>query len=333
MRTEIGFLQELEEDLLEVAWRGTLPSGRRTGRRRPRGKWLIAAAASLALVASAGIGYLVAGPGGAAKRALHAPTGARPAPESGLMPAASPPDDLHTLYTGAPKEAGPARAAMEAPPLGDGARVVKTAEIALVVDRFGDGFAAAADVAADYGGFVQETSMRSEGRAGAVLMRVPADRFDDALDALRKIGKVESESIRGKDVTAEFIDLRARLKIAKVRRTVLFQLMEKANTIQTTLHVQNALDDVQLRIEETQGRLNLLSDQTQLATIRVQMREEGVAAEPVTNPSIRSAWDNSVAGFFRVIFAAIVGLGYLAPVAAVTLGVWFVVRRVRRRAA
>ncbi|MBI2237037.1 MAG: DUF4349 domain-containing protein [Actinobacteria bacterium] len=338
MQTDIGYLRELEEDILEAAWRESLPSERRRRARRPRSRAkLVAVLAAASLVAAGGTGYVALfGTGPIAQRDEALPQGV----EQGLP-----------MATPAPAEAGFARSLEEslrgtsdaaagqvATTVGPGdlARIVKTAEISVVVDEgtFGDSFEAASEIAGRYGGFVQATSTRG-GRSGRLVMRVPAARFDDALRDLRDLGRVEAQSITGEDVTAQFVDLRGRLEISGARREVLLGLMAKATTIESTLRVQNALDDVQLRIEEIKGQLHLLQNQTDKATIRVSMRETGVPleAQNVENPSIRNAWDRAIAGFFGVIFAVVVGLGYLVPATILAAIGWFVYRRIRPRAA
>jgi len=109
--------------------------------------------------------------------------------------------------------------------------------------------------------------------------------------------------------------------------------MDRATTIEQTLRVQNALDDVQLRIEEVQGALNVLDSRVSETTIRVQIRETGVEPleKDVRNPSIPGAVDRAIAGFFAVIAGTVVGLGYLIPALVIGLGVFLAVRFTRRR--
>jgi hypothetical protein len=106
--------------------------------------------------------------------------------------------------------------------------------------------------------------------------------------------------------------------------------MDRATSIEQTIRVQNALDETQLRIEQIQGQLRLLDDQTSFATITVDLHEEGVAAE-VEAASIPNAFERAGAGFVGVIAAIIIGIGYLLPLAAIALVIWFVVVQVRRR--
>jgi hypothetical protein len=195
-------------------------------------------------------------------------------------------------------------------------------------DSFDQRFGKAVDAAESSGGYVQDS--RTRDRAGTLTIRVPAENFDEALREMRGLGTVEVESIRGRDVTSEYVDLRARLRIGKSRREVLLRLMGKAVSIEQTIRVQNALDETQLRIEQIQGQLRLLDDQTSLATITLDLREQGVNAE-VDTPSIPNAFEQSVAGFVGVIAAIVIGLGYLLPIALIGLAGWFVWSRVQRR--
>jgi hypothetical protein len=208
--------------------------------------------------------------------------------------------------------------------------VIRTAEMSVVVprDAFDQRLGEAVDAAESNGGYVQDS--RTRDRAGTLTIRVPAENFDETLRAIRGLGVVEVESIRGRDVTADYVDLRARLRIGKSRREVLLRLMNKAVSIEQTIRVQNALDETQLRIEQIEGQLRLLDDRTSLATISLSLREQGVSAD-VETASIPNAFERSAAGFVGVIAAIVIGLGYLLPIVLIGLACWFVLQRVQRR--
>src|SRR5207249_1356841 len=101
---------------------------------------------------------------------------------------------------------------------------------------------------------------------------------------------------------------------------VLIRLMNKAHSVQATLQVQNQLQNVQFQIEQIKGELNVLRSQTTLATIQLSLREPGVPAgpkpEPAPNrPSLVQAWSRAVDGTLAILYAIVVGLGYLIPLA------------------
>jgi hypothetical protein len=224
---------------------------------------------------------------------------------------------------------------------GDLTKIVRDGRIGIVIDdgSFSKGVAAVTRIARGNGGFVLESSARDE-RSGTLTLRIPAKRFDDAMLALRGVagelgGEVEFQDITGEDVTAEFIDLGARLEILQERRDLLLDIQADATTTSEVLRVAGLIEDVQLDIENIQGRLNFLKDQVAEATIRVEVRERDVERQDPgpdpENPSIADSFALALQGFLRVVGAVVVGLGYLIPVAVVAGLGYVVVRLVRRR--
>ena len=157
----------------------------------------------------------------------------------------------------------------------DVSKIIRDGSMSIQVpkDDFSKGFAAATRIAQNNGGFVLSSQTRGQ-RRGTLVLRIPAKRFDDAMLALRAIGVVQAQSITGKDVTAQYIDLKARLQNAIGQRTVLRNLMAQATTIQETITVQNRLSQVELEVEQIQGQLNFIEDQVAEATVRVELHEK-----------------------------------------------------------
>jgi hypothetical protein len=216
-------------------------------------------------------------------------------------------------------------------------KIIRTGSMSVTVPREGLGTAVndVTAIADKQGGFVFSSSIAT--RSGLLVLHVPAKRFDAAMTALRRIGTVRGVSVSAQDVTNQFIDLNARLKILEGRRRALQKLYLRAVSISETLRVQGALDQTQQGIEQIQGELNVIENRTSESTIRIQLREAGVPSvttqTPVHTPSIGNAWDHAVAGFVGVIAAVVIGLGYLIPLAILALLVWLVVTLARRRRA
>jgi hypothetical protein len=224
---------------------------------------------------------------------------------------------------------------------GDLTKIIRDGRIGIVIadGSFSKGVAGVTQIARRNGGFVLESSSRDE-RSGALTLRVPAKRFDDTMLALRALsgqldGEVEFQDITGQDVTAEFIDLQARLDILKGRRELLLDIQADATSTSEILRLAALIDDVTLEIENIQGRLNFLKDQVAEATIKVEVRERDVQREDPgsdpENPSLADSFELAVQGFLRIIGAVVVGLGYLIPLGVIALIGWGVVRLVRRR--
>ena len=224
---------------------------------------------------------------------------------------------------------------------GDLTKIIRDGRIGIVIadGSFSKGVSRVTQIARSTGGFVLESSSRDE-RSGTLTLRIPANRFDDAMLALRGLagelqGEVEFQDITGQDVTAEFIDLGARLEILQDRRDLLRNIQADATSSSEILRLAALIDDVTLQIENIQGRLKFLRDQVAEATIRVEVRERDVQPEdpgPDTeNPSLTDSFELALQGFLRIVGAIVIGLGYLIPLAVIGLLVWGVVTLVRRR--
>ena len=104
-------------------------------------------------------------------------------------------------------------------------------------------------------------------------LRVPADRFQSALDEIRSTADtVLMETIKGEDVTEEFIDVEARLKAQKALEQQYLEIMKRASSVEDTLYVQGELAEVRGEIEKVEGRKRYLENQSSLSTIKVKLQ-------------------------------------------------------------
>ncbi len=217
-----------------------------------------------------------------------------------------------------------------------GARVVKHATLELTV-RAGmlkSKFATANGIAGFFGGFV-EASEESRGVA-TVSLRLPSDRFEEALTKLGGLGRVANRSERGDDVTAQFTDLDARLRNLTAQEAVLQDLMRQAKNIPDVIAVQQQLSGVREQSEQLTGQRNLLEDQAAFATVALTMRAVGVAPPGASQHSvIGHAWHNAIGVTVAIIGGTIVVLGAVVPLGVlllVGLLVWTLIRRRRPQA-
>src|SRR5919106_1775183 len=220
----------------------------------------------------------------------------------------------------------PRTATLELPVVGPD--VIKTADLEVEVarDGLGDAIATATTMAHRYQGFVVSSSTEgAEARRGTVVLRVPADAFEEALNDLRGLGEVRGQEVRGEDVGQEFVDLEARLRHLEAQERVMLGLFDQAVTVADTIRIQHELSAVQLRIEEIEGRLRYLRDQTSLSTISVALVEEGAAVPG----ALDRAWSRAFDGLLSVVAGMVVALGYVVPIAAIGLAALVVFRRVR----
>jgi len=215
-----------------------------------------------------------------------------------------------------------------------GPQVIRTGQLTLAVKpgSLRARLDAIGALAQRFGGYVASSqSSDLGGRSGQAVVRIPAARFQTALVAIERLGSVRDESVSGRDVTSQVVDLHARLVNAEAQRQVLLRLMTRATTIAGSIAVENQLQAVELSIEELQGELRQLSNQTSLATITVDLMQNGT---PKAAPAgtLGGSFGRSVRAAEHVVAAVVVGLGYVVPIGAIALAVYGCWRALRRLA-
>ena len=211
-----------------------------------------------------------------------------------------------------------------------GPQVIQTASLSVTVARgeFEDAVARARTIATGLGGFVTSSSASQSGGSrlvrGAIVMRVPSESYGRAMTALTELGRVEGRQEAGEDVTAQFVDLRARVRHLEAVEAQLLRFLDRTKTVGEALAVQQRLNDVQLQLEESRGRLRYLSDQTAFATIALDLAERGAPVAPPGDGGfgIGDAWQAAVSGLETVAAGLFVALVTAGPV-LVLLGAAF----------
>lgn len=158
-------------------------------------------------------------------------------------------------------------------------KIVRNAELNLEAESPEKAQREITTIAENNGGFVVESQQSSSDvkttTRDVVVMsvRVPATKFGETLDAIRKTaGRVIEESVKGQDVTEEFIDIEARLKTQKALEQQYMEIMKRANSVEDALNVHSQLADVRGEIEKVEGRKRFLENQASLSTIKIRLQ-------------------------------------------------------------
>ncbi len=134
-------------------------------------------------------------------------------------------------------------------------------------------------IAESKGGFVVESQQSSSSSSVTtrdivtMTVRVPAAKFNESLDEIRKVSsRVIVETIKGQDVTEEFVDIEARLKTKKALEEQFLEIMKQGKTVADALSVQRELANVRGEIEQIEGRKRFLENQSSLSTIKIRLQ-------------------------------------------------------------
>jgi hypothetical protein len=157
--------------------------------------------------------------------------------------------------------------------------LVYTAELTMAVfevEKVQEGIIA---IAHEVGGYLAHRS------GHVVVVRVPASKFQLAVDRMEEAGDVLGRDVRAQDVTEQFRDIEIRLRNAEVMRSRLEKLLERANTVEEALRIEQELQRLTETIETLKGKLRLLRDQLAFSTITIRFQPK--ATEGVTPDTFR----------------------------------------------
>jgi hypothetical protein len=187
-------------------------------------------------------------------------------PEMPAQPA-PPPDMSRNAKVGTtettPQKPRPTRSADARSPI-----LVYTADFVLAVYETQKTVDAVQALAERAGGYLSNRSDTS------ITVRIPADRFEDAIAEIQSLGDVVRRNVSSEDVTAEYRDLEVQLANAIAMRDRFAALLEKATTVAESLGIERELGRVTATIERIRGRLKVLADLASYSTVTVEVQRK-----------------------------------------------------------
>ncbi|MBY0290093.1 MAG: DUF4349 domain-containing protein [Mycobacteriaceae bacterium] len=239
------------------------------------------------------------------------------------------PDDT---AAGAPEAPPP----QEPTPVEDVQRdVVKTASMTITVANTSEAADKAAVMVEDADGRVDSRSENAGSASGlartSVVLRVPVDKLDGVVRDLKTLGTVQTAETSSEDVTAQRVDLDARIKALQTSVDRLLAIMRDARDPEALIAAEDALSQRQADLDSLRAQREALGDQIQYSTVDVTF-----VAQTIGGPApkeyqgfagqVERGWDNLVfvVGNLVLLFGLL--LPWLVVLAVAVAIVYFVVR-------
>jgi hypothetical protein len=173
-------------------------------------------------------------------------------------------------------------------------------------------------IASGLGGDVLNLSQSgtADSRSASLTIRVPSNRFGDALQALKSLeGEIQTSGVSAQDVTDQFIDLQARLTAKQAEEQRYIAILNRANTIDEILKVDASLGSVRTQIEQLTAQINSIKGRTEFSTISMSISTLSVLPGDTTS----KAWDPA-----KTVGRALAALGAMMQVFADVV-IWLIV--------
>ncbi|MEV8593212.1 DUF4349 domain-containing protein [Streptomyces sp. NPDC052012] len=246
--------------------------------------------------------------GGDSKAASQADQGAAP---EGAKQGAS----------GADGAGGAARAT--APPKARTTHIIRTASLTVQVKDASKALAEARTTTENAGGYVgnESTDRDAEGHGYTrVVLRVPAEKYEEVLTALEGAGKLLQREAKAEDVTDQVVDVESRITSQRASVARIRELMDRATKLSDVVTLEGELSTRQADLEALLAQQKSLKDRTSMATITLSLSEKPVKkAEKDDDPGFLDALSGGWDAFVTMLRWVVVAVGAVLPFAVVTV--------------
>ena len=172
--------------------------------------------------------------------------------------------------------------------------IAQTARLTLNTSEFDKARPGLDDILKRHRGYFGKLSASSPiggPRTLEATLRVPAGELESVIVDLKKLGRVESESRTGEEVTQQYVDLEARLSNARnTERRLTDLLRQRTGKLTDVLAVEKEIDRVREEIERMEAESKSLMNRVDFATLNLTVAEDYKA-------QLRIAPDSTLARF------------------------------------
>lgn len=215
-------------------------------------------------------------------------------------------------------------------------KLIWTAALQVEVPDFRAAVDEASRAAVAFGGYVSDRQSSEDGAGrdrGQITLRIPSEKFDGAMSALKKLGRVKSEGVQTQDVTKAYADLEMRLKVKRETATRLREiLIRQAGKVSEVLEVEREIARVVEEIEQAEGERRYFDNLISLSTITLSLYEPDSMVTPGALDPIFAALRQSVRIMSESLASLIqLGAGLLPWLVALYLAFRIVRWRLRPR--
>lgn len=169
-----------------------------------------------------------------------------------------------------------------------GAKLIRRAEFSIQTEKFDESVTALNRLTMECGGYFETASIYGGGRRdananrwGEYIVRVPAEKYDQFFTGAGELGYVTSRVEGSEDVGERYYDTEARLKTQRTKQERLLALLEKAESMEDIISLENALSEVEYQIEQYSSTLNRYDALISFATFTITIHEVGQVTQEV----------------------------------------------------
>lgn len=214
-----------------------------------------------------------------------------------------------------------------------GAKLIRRAELNIQTEQFDQSLEALNQLVNNCGGYFESANLYGGGRrdayatrSGEYVVRIPAQQYNLFLSSTGDLGYVNSKTESSEDVGTQYYDTETRLKTQRTKQERLLALLERAETMEDIISLENALSDVEYQIEMYSSDLRRYDALINFSTFRIYLNEVRQITEEVGETAslgqrMASGFQASFRGLGQGFQDLLVWVSYNLFLTAVLIGV------------
>lgn len=192
------------------------------------------------------------------------------------------------------------------------------------------------------GGYVSEADVSNEGSYSNAIItaRIPANKYTSFLNTVEGTGTVTSRNETSEDITAQYIDVEARLATLKAKQKRLLELAAEAATLEDLLYLEDQLSEVQYELEYYSSIMRTFDNLVDYSTVIIHIDEvkEIVPVPEKTfwnrlSETFKQTWHNTGIFFQNLLLFVVAVLPVLLFLLVVLVVVFVLLRRSKKKQA
>ena len=183
------------------------------------------------------------------------------------------------------------------------------------------------------GGYIESSSENGSASGSArwvsLVLRVPADQYQDFLSQAGQTGNLISLRQEQENVTAEYVDIEARLNSLETQRTRLQELLAQAQQLEDLLQIQQQLSDTEYQIESYTAQMRALQNQILREVENLTLTQPSFGQR--IGEAFRDGWVNFGRQLQELAVALVYGMPGILLLVIVAVPVVILLRRAARK--
>ena len=165
---------------------------------------------------------------------------------------------------------------------------------------------------AELGGYVQSSQIYGNGmdsygyRSASMTLRIPQSKLDSFVSGVSENATVVRKSENADNKTLEYADTEARLKSLQIEQERFLALLEKADTVENIIVLEQHLTELRYEIESYASTLKLIDNKVNYSTVTLDISEVKRIVPVEQDPTV---WSRMKDGFSDTWYSIKDGFG------------------------